>query len=115
MWKVHSTTSALECCTESARAEDEGAMTANFDKTSKHTMLGHMRRTRVSKNEFAPPRCEIPDWRREIIHDSHVGEALRGKEVERSYCAVKTNEASNHEFGQKLKIKFLNLFDASRQ
>jgi len=78
-------------------------------------MLDHMRRTRVSKNEFAPPRCKIPDSRREIIHDSRVGKGWCGKEVERGNCTVKTNEASNHEFGQKLKIKFLNLFDASRQ
>ena len=78
-------------------------------------MFDHMRHTRVSKNEFAPLRREIPDRRRENMHDSRVGKGWCGREVERGNRAVKTNEASNHEFAQKLKIKFLNFFDAPRQ
>ena len=112
--KVIRTPVALESCPEDTKVEEEGTRTARFEKTGNQIKFDHMRRMRASKSEFAPPRRETLDWRRDSVHDSRIGNGRRGKEVERSNRAVKWNEASNVKFSQKLKTIFGYLFSKPR-
>jgi hypothetical protein len=106
---------ALERCTEGTQEEEECTRTARFEKTSNQIKFDHMRRTRASKNEFAPPRRETLDWRKDSVHYSRTGKGRRWKEVERNNRAAKWNEASNVKISQKLKMSFRFLFVEPRQ